>query len=268
MFPVFDGGQVFADLAQAYGLRQLRKRNDPKMNSSLQQYHDLPPYSSHKSDASWQLHPSKTEMNNSDLRPGTRAADTSPMAYFRPPRPSSSRSTRSMDLRIRTDHVPNAASPAGPLRSVSPLAVVPAATVDDIISVPRPSHDASVAAAPRSLHYSSRSSDSARRSSSLDSTSGSRTTSDGSTSSKPLGPKWRDYSFRESDLFFAAPGPRPKREWGTPGALGSEESRPGPDGPRSHLRKVSSGLWLKMMGQADEKPAKEGFQVDRPSNGD
>ncbi|WDK19358.1 integral membrane protein [Colletotrichum graminicola] len=68
--------------------------------------------------------------------------------------------------------------------------------------------------------------------------------------SEPLGARWNDYSFREADLYYGAPRPRPTGR--------ASEELPRPPAPRPSFRS-SSGFWVKVTGQADA--SEQGFRV-------
>ena len=71
------------------------------------------------------------------------------------------------------------------------------------------------------------------------------------TESRPLGPRWDDYSFREADLFFQAPPPQLRITV--------------PDQPRKSLSTTSSSSstrWARLTGA---QSSRKSFQVVRPS---
>lgn len=163
------------------------------------------------------------------------------------------------------------ASPRPTTRTASPLSN---ATSPQFSPMHGHSHDSSV------HHYSqprNSSSDSSSRPS-MSSSSTSSPTPDGngmirvsqsdSDESRdlvhPLGPRWGDYSFRESDLIYSAPPPQgqPVREWGRRGR-DSPSPVPGSPAPGMTIRKVSSDILSKLK-RRDEQPAEKGFQVSRP----
>ncbi|KAK1967825.1 hypothetical protein LY78DRAFT_655873 [Colletotrichum sublineola] len=69
----------------------------------------------------------------------------------------------------------------------------------------------------------------------------------------PLGPRWNDYSFREADLYYGAPRPRPAKR--------ASEELPRPSAPPPSFRS-SSGFWAKVTRQAGA--SEQGFRVSRP----
>lgn len=95
--------------------------------------------------------------------------------------------------------------------------------------------------------------------------------------STPLGPRWDDYSFRESDLIYKAPRPLDAKAWsqgvtsstsaGGSGGAAEFQSTAESQSRLSSLRTVASEVWstLGIKGKAPA-PQERGFQVSRPAN--
>ncbi|KAH6696902.1 integral membrane protein [Plectosphaerella plurivora] len=197
--------------------------------------------------------------------------------YYRPPRARSLRTSLSVDLtslkegQVLSDSATlTIASPRPTTRTASPLSN---ATSPQFSPMHGHSHDSTA------HHYSQprhSSSESSSRPSLSSSTSSPRPDGNGmirvsqsdSDESRdlvhPLGPRWGDYSFRESDLIYSAPPPQgqPVREWGRRGR-DSPSPVQGSPAPGMTIRKVSSDILSKLK-RRDEQPAEKGFQVSRP----
>ncbi|KAH7357841.1 integral membrane protein [Plectosphaerella cucumerina] len=200
--------------------------------------------------------------------------------YYRPPRARSLRTSLSVDLSsvkgsqgLSASATLTIASPQPTTRTASPLSN---ATSPYFSPMYGHSHDISAHHYSQPRHSSSESG--SRSSSSLTSSPDPengriRVSQSDSDESRdlvhPLGPRWGDYSFRESDLFYTAP-PQGAAvgEWGRNGRAspglgpGQRDSSSSPV-PGSTIRKVSSDIFSKLK-RRDEEPAEKGFQVSRP----
>lgn len=88
------------------------------------------------------------------------------------------------------------------------------------------------------------------------------------TRSKPLGPRWHDYTYREGDSFYAAPSPAvpfssAARELATTPPSSKATSRMRLEGVGEALRSSIRKSILSFTSEA-EKPEASGFQVVRP----
>jgi hypothetical protein len=94
---------------------------------------------------------------------------------------------------------------------------------------------------------------------------------------KPLGPRWNDYSFRESDLIYKTPRARAPPNWDSrvpslniaagPSRDAESLSISEPKSPLGSIRTVASGVWSTIASKGQlHAPAERGFQVSRPGN--
>lgn len=241
----------------AYGLNDLRRRDVSSMNLSTAQLRSpslpedafggpLSPYTQ----TSYH-HESRSSRYSGSI------ADTD--RYFRAPRASSLRSKQSVDMTslAASQETSTLKSPRPSSRTVSPLV---GASVSQF--TPIQEHGA-VFTAHSPLGTSSESG--TRSSSSQDSqTFTSQSNSDSADDGQPLGPRWRDYTFRESDLFYGVAGTEPHEESIADVAVTQHGGR-----PVSSIRKVSSGMWSKLTGKGqDAEPVEKGFSVSRPPRTD
>ncbi|KAK6213636.1 integral membrane protein [Colletotrichum tabaci] len=213
-----------------YGLRQLRRREASRTNLSSM-------YTTEGPDTSYPEPDDVEEPNTRYLRPTYRSDTPSTLRlnpsnassrYFRPPRSSASLSS--------ADHP----------RSIGSSLYTPSRTVSTstTCNIDKRSLQRST-----STMSPSRLSESTEEEGSSSPSQGSHT----SINSGPLGPRWNDYSFRESDLYYAVPRPPPVER--------ASEELPRPAAPRPSVRS-SSGFWAKVTGQAGA--SEQGFQVIRP----
>ncbi|KAM0333428.1 hypothetical protein ACHAQA_002089 [Verticillium albo-atrum] len=244
--------QLRAPKPDVYGLRELRRREASRTDLN-RAYIDLPspisPSSDYKnSRIPGSVHSYTRPGSVNSLHPETPHIPAS--RYFRPPRPSSVRSKGSVDLQSKvgsTSKTSSSFESRGPSRAVSPL-VNTAANFGAILELNQ-EYDA---VSPLRTSESS---------SSAPSSSDDSPTSSRDSQGRPLGPRWNDYSFRESDLYYMVPRP------GAPGVITAEEA-PEPVAVRPTIRSVSSSLWTKVTGQDAAPAAQEmGFKVIRPNNG-
>lgn len=204
-------------------------------------------------------------------------ADNNTDRYYRPPRARSLRTSLSVDLTsIKEGQGPTLsdnstlriASPRPSTRTASPLSN---ATSPHFSPMHGHSHDSTYA---RAQNSSSSPSEPSSRSSSSSSSSPDlengliRVSQSDSDESRdlvhPLGPRWGDYSFRESDLFYGAPPQGPRvRQWGKQNGEGVQRDAQTSPAPESTIRKVSSGIFSKLKKRENEL-AEKGFQVSRP----
>lgn len=179
------------------------------------------------------LHPTYRSDSPSTLR---LDSSTTSSRYFRPPRsPSRATSVSSFDHHGRTDSI------ASPVSSAYP----PSRTTSTSTSITEK----------RSIGRSVSVMSPGRLSESTEEEEPPSPPSPPSPTSingRPLGPKWSDYSFREADLYYGAPRPRPAER--------ASEDLPRPPAPKPSVRS-SSGIWARFTGQST---AEQGFQVIRP----
>lgn len=203
-------GHPNADVAQVFGLRQLRQREMPQ--SDLAQRSD---FNSAEESAGFGLEPRHSGLHPSRRadRPGTSCLDE-PSRFYRPPRCASA--------------IP------------PPSTAVLQASIDTPPRSPpshRPSHSSDAGISCSQVVYTL------------------SPLSDTDIQRVPLGPRWHDYSFRESDLYYCAP-PR-RRNWET--AEPAHKS--------SSATSSTSRLWARV---TRTPRSSGGFQVTRaggPSSG-
>ncbi|KAJ0164324.1 hypothetical protein CTA2_1257 [Colletotrichum tanaceti] len=213
-----------------YGLRQLRQRKVSPTNLSSM-------YAAEGPDTSYPEPDDVEEPNTRYLRPTYRSDTPSTLRlnpsnassrYFRPPRSSASLSS--------ADHP----------RSIGSSRYTPSRTVSTSAASNMDKRSFQRSA---STISPSRLSESTEEEGSSSPSRGSHT----SANSAPLGPRWNDYSFRESDLYYAVPRP--------PSAGRASEELPRPPAPCPSVRS-SSGFWAKVTGQAGA--SEQEFRVIRP----
>ncbi|EGY13614.1 uncharacterized protein VDAG_00296 [Verticillium dahliae VdLs.17] len=242
-----------ASRPEVYGLRELRRRQVSRTDLN-RAYVDSPSPAGPDANISG----ARTPLSNRTLgRPtstNTQRLETPQMPashYFRSPRPSSVRSKDSVDLRSKvgsTTQTVSSSSSRGPPRAISPL-VNTSVTFGAIVE---PKNEYDTVSTLRSSESSSSSSFSADGSPS----------SRGESQGRPLGPRWNDYSFRESDLYYMVPQP------GAPQAAIATEQLTESAVVLPTIRSVSSSFWTKLTGQGAPPTAEErGFKVVRPNNG-
>ncbi|KAF6832520.1 integral membrane protein [Colletotrichum musicola] len=222
-----------------YGLRQLRRREVSRTNLSAMyasetSYVPYPDADAVEEPAAGYLHPTYRADSPSTLR---LDSSTTSSRYFRPPRsPSRATSVSSFDHHGRADSIASPVSSAYPPSRTTSTST----SFTEKRSVGR---SVSVMSPPR-LSESTEEEEEPPSPPLPPSPTG--------INGRPLGPKWSDYSFREADLYYGAPRPRPAER--------ASEDLPRPPAPKPSVRS-SSGIWARFTGQST---AEQGFQVIRP----
>ncbi|KAL9946790.1 hypothetical protein D7B24_005106 [Verticillium nonalfalfae] len=242
-----------ASKPEVYGLRELRRRQVSRTDLN-RAYVDSPSPAGPNANISGRRTPLSNRTLGRPTSTNTQRLETPQIPashYFRSPRPSSVRSKDSVDLRSKvgsTTQTVSSSSSRGRPRAVSPL-VNTSVTFGAIVE---PKNEYDTVSTLRSSESSSSSSFSADGSPS----------SSGESQGRPLGPRWNDYSFRESDLYYMVPQP------GAPQAAVASKQLTESAAVLPTIRSVSSSFWTKLTGQEAPPAAEErGFQVARPNNG-
>jgi hypothetical protein len=240
-------------VAQVYGLRALQRRGATSSTDMLRLSNvpQSPRISSHHGSPN-------LSGSNHRFSPDPRQAEFlhRPSHYFRPPRPTSQLSLRSSDD-LHSKKIRSSTSS----KTLSSTSTTGESARRVASPKPKPAINLNAIREPRdySLTRSSESTSSGSAS------AGSPTTSNISSrdsQGRPLGPRWNDYSFREADLYYMAGQAGPSM---ADDDIVEEETEE-PANKWHTIRKVSSGLWSRVVSVASTPPAEErGFSVVRPN---
>ncbi|KAH8898413.1 hypothetical protein GQ53DRAFT_742467 [Thozetella sp. PMI_491] len=245
-----------------YGLRQLHRRESRATNLSSLGFAPPPGLDT--------IHESPSVQNRAHSpanrhSASNRASSTTSSSYYRPPRSMSYTGLREASQRRDS---PSAAA-------ISPVP---------------PSRRRSLAASSAGQSFSTQSVSSSSAYSGSTGSWPSRSSQQAPLLKSPsearkgrLGPRWDDYSFREADLFYAAPGPARRTDSPNPHLPGeqraqqlAQESSRTQSTSRVSLRTLSTGRWSIISGGSgkssrdswiSKRPEERGFHVVRPNRG-
>ncbi|KAL7619912.1 hypothetical protein AAE478_010459 [Parahypoxylon ruwenzoriense] len=231
--------QSRAPIPNAYGLRDLQRRQGHRTNVP-----ESRTSSPHEPDTVEESYLGQLEPRNLADTPSTFSLEpsTASSRYYRAPRsPSHSASIHNFDQQRQQTAPSTSPTFSSPYSRTNSLSLV---SVENAV-------------------IGSSTSLSLEGSEAEDSPSTPKTCSPDS-SSRPLGLRWNDYSFREADLFYGAP-----RRLTDPG---TQENTEEPSSSGSHLGSLSLVLWEKLTGRPNRTDSgslapQKGFQVIRPKRG-